>query len=469
MAPTTYLMNRVLGEATIAEFQSTLRGPLIRPGEQGYDEARHVWNGLIDKHPALVARCMNANDVIQAVQFAHSHDLLVAVRGGGHNVAGFATCDDGIVIDLSPMKNIVVAADARTARAQGGLTWGEFDAATQAFGLATTGGLVSSTGISGFTTGGGIGWLMRKHGLALDNLVAVEVVTADGRLLTASENENADLFWGVRGGGGNFGIVTEFTYRLHPVGPSIFGGAIFHPLGRAKELLQFYREWVRALPDELTTMVACLTAPPAPFVPDALEGTKMIAVALCYSGDIEQGTELVKPLRAFAPPAIDLLGPHPYLGLQTMFDASAPRGLLSYWKTEYLRELDDGALDVLIARAAKMRSPFSAVHIHHVEGVVARVPTDATAFARRAAPFILNLIGGWTDADESDAHIAWVRQTAQALKPYATGAAYLNFLGEEGEARVRAAYGANYDRLVALKDKYDPINLFRLNQNIRPR
>jgi FAD/FMN-containing dehydrogenase len=458
-----------LGEGALAEIKPELRGQLLSPHDPGYDEARKVWNGLIDKRPAFIARCADANEVVQALEFARNHNLQVAVRGGGHNVAGFGTCDDGLVIDLSPMKKIEVNAQAQTARAQGGLTWGEFDSATQAQALATTGGLVSTTGIGGFTTGGGIGWLMRKYGLALDNLLAVEMVLADGRRVTASETDNTDLFWGVRGGGGNFGIVTEFTFRLHPVGPTIFGGAVFYPLARAEELLQFYRDWARTLPDELTTMVAFLTAPPAPFVPASLQGTKMIAVALCDCGALEAAAERVKPLREFAPPAIDLLGPHPYLGLQTMFDASAPRGICAYWKTEYLSGLDDGVIEELIEDAGRMSSPLSAIHIHHIQGAVTRVHADATAFSHRDAPFILNFLGGWMDPAESDSHQAWVGEAWRAVQPYSTGAAYLNFLGDEGQARVQAAYGAQkYERLVEIKNQYDPTNLFRLNQNIKP-
>lgn len=466
-APVT--TNAALNETILAEFKSRLHGRLILPQDAEYDEARKVWNGMIDKHPALIARCANAEDVVRAVKFATSHHLLVAVRGGGHNVAGFGTCDDGIVIDLSLVKGIDIDIASHTGRAQGGLTWGEFDKATQEHGLATTGGLVSTTGIAGFTLGGGIGWLMRKHGLALDNLLSVEMVTANGQRVTANENENAELFWGVRGGGGNFGIVTEFTYRLHPVGPNIFGGAIFHPLAQAKELLRFYHEWVRTLPDEMTTMVALLTAPPAPFVPQPLQGTQMIAIALCHIGAMDQGAELVKPLREFALPAIDLLGPHPYIGLQGMFDASAPKGILSYWKTEYLRGLEDGAINMLVEQAGKMHSPFSAIHIHHVEGIVGRVQPDITAFGHRDAPFILNVIGAWMDATKSNSHIGWVRETWQAVQPYSTGAAYLNFLDKDDTQRVKDAYGlAKYARLVALKNKYDPTNFFHLNQNISP-
>ncbi len=469
MSATMPVQNVVLGEATIAEFQTSLHGELIRPNDAGYDEARRVWNGMIDKHPTLIARCADAEDVIRAVQFASSHNLLVAVRGGGHNVAGFGTCDHGIVIDVTRMKRIEVDPVSGIARAQSGLTWGEFDAATQALALGTTGGLVSTTGIAGFTTGGGIGWLMRKYGLALDNLLSVEMALADGQLVTASEKENADLFWGVRGGGGNFGIVTEFTFQLHPVGPLVFGGALFQPAAKAKELLQFYREWARALPDEMTTMIAFLIAPPGPFVPPPLVGAPMVAVALCHIGTLEQGAELVKPLRELAPPAIDLLGPIPYTSLQTMFDTSAPKGLVSYWKTEYLPNLDDETIRALVEHAAEMRSPLSAVHIHHVEGAVNRANPDATAFGHRDAPFILNVVGGWMDRAESNSHITWVRDFAQAMQPFSAGAAYLNFLGDEGEARTKAAYGEKkYARLRELKNHYDPANLFHLNQNIKP-
>jgi FAD/FMN-containing dehydrogenase len=461
--------NTKIVPADLATFKPELHGKLILPNDPEYDEARKVWNGMIDKHPALIARCADVDDVVCSVRFARNHDLLVAVRGGGHNVAGFGTCDGGMVIDLSLMKQIEVDTISRTARAQGGLTWGEFDKATQEHGLATTGGLVSTTGIAGFTLGGGIGWLMRKHGLALDNLLSVEIVTANGQRITVNENENAELFWGVRGGGGNFGIVTEFTYQLHLVGPNIFGGAIFHPLANARELLQFYRTWVSTLPDEMTTMVAFLTAPPAPFVPSHLQGTPMIAIALCHIGAMEQGAELAKPLLEFEPAAIDLLGPHPYIGLQGMFDASAPKGILSYWKSEYLRGLEDDVIDMLVEGAMNMRSPFSAMHIHHMEGAVNRAHTDATAFEHRDASFILNIIGEWMGPMESDSHIAWVRETWQSAQPYATGAAYLNFLDRDDTQRVKAAYGTEkYARLVALKNKYDPANLFHLNQNISP-
>ena len=461
----------MLNNTTIEKFMAGLHGQLVRPGDDGYEAARKVWNGAIDRHPALIVRCVDESDVVSAVNFARTNDLLVAVRGGGHNVAGFGTSDGGIVIDLSGLKGIEVDVAARTARAQAGLTWGEFDKATQAHGLATTGGLVTTTGIAGFTLGGGFGWLVRKHGLTVDNLLSVEMVLATGKRATASPTENANLFWGVRGGGGNFGIVTSLKYRLHPVGPNVYGGAIFHPAAKAKQLLRFYREWAPALPDELSTMVGFLTAPPEPFVPKDLVGTPMVAIALCYDGATPEGERAVKPLRDFAPPAIDLVGPIPYTALQGMFDASVPKGIHAYWKTEYLRGLSDDALDALIDHASRMKSlsPFSAVHIHHWEGAVKRMDADATAFAHRDAPYVLNILGLWTAGEDADKHIGWARGFSRAIQPFATGQVYLNFLGDEGEDRIRLAYGADkYARLAALKKRYDPNNLFRMNQNIKP-
>jgi FAD/FMN-containing dehydrogenase len=454
----------------VAALEQELRGSLVRPGDADYDSARAVWNGMIDRRPALVARCAGAADVIAGLRFARERDLVIAVRGGGHNVAGFGTCDDGVVLDLSPMKGIRVDPRSSTARAEGGVVWAELDQETQAFGLATTGGLVTSTGIGGFTLGGGIGWLMRKDGLACDNLLSADVITADGRLVSASTVEHEDLFWGLRGGGGNFGVVTSFEYRLHPVGPLVFGGALFHPLERAPELVRFYREWTPTLPDELTTMIAFLTAPPLPFIPEPLHGTRMVAVALCFIGPPEQGEAAIRPLRDLGVPAAEHVGPLPYRMLQGMFDASAPRGVNSYWKTEYLAELGDEAIDALVAGAEAYASPMSQLHVHHVEGAVARVDPGETAFGRRDSRYIVNVIGMWPDPAFQEAEIAAVRATAGALRSFSPGGAYLNFFdADEGEERIRAAYGPQkYERLVALKDRYDPDNVFRLNQNIRP-
>jgi FAD/FMN-containing dehydrogenase len=461
----------VLGDATIQELREAIRGGVVVPGDLAYDEARSVWNGAIDRRPAVVVRCAGTADVIAAVQFARSQDLVVAVRGGGHNVAGFGTCDGGLVVDLSPMKGIRVDPAGRTVQAQGGVVWGELDHETQAFGLATTGGLVTTTGIAGFTLGGGIGWLMRKHGLAVDNLVSADVVTADGELVSASGDQNPELLWGLRGGGGNFGVVTSFEYRLHPVGPIVYGGAVFHPAERAPDLLRFYADWTRGLPDELTTLFAFLTAPPEPFIPTELQGTPMVGVACCYTGPAADGEAAVKPLRDFGPPAADVIGPIPYLALQGMFDATAPHGIHAYWKTEHLDDLTDAAIDVLVARAAAMVDlfPLTTVHLHHLEGAVARQPEGGSAFAHRDPRFVLNVVGSWMDDQDADAHTTWARDTWEAIRPHATGDPYLNFLGDEGGDRVRAAYGEEtFARLVALKARYDPTNVFHLNQNIPP-
>jgi FAD/FMN-containing dehydrogenase len=457
----------VLGEATIQELKTGLRGEVIRPGDEGYDAARKVWNGMIDKHPALIVRCAGVADVIAAVQFARSQHLLVAVRGGGHNVTGNATCDGGLVIDLSRMKGMRVDPEARTVRAQAGLTWGEFDHETQAFGLATTGGLVSTTGVAGFTTGGGIGWLVRKHGLACDNVLAVDVVTADGRLLTANRKQNADLYWAVRGGGGNFGVVTSFEFQLYPVG-NVLGGLVLYPAAQAGEVLRFYREFVTTAPDELTTIAAFLTAPPAPFVPPAMQGTPAFAVIACYAGPVEKGERVLRPLRSFGSPAVDLFHPMPYTVLQALFDEGAPAGLQNYWKAHYLKGLSDDAIETLVSHAVGMRSPLTQIHVHHLGGAMKRVASGATAFPYRDGQYILNLIASWTDPTENEQHIQWVRDSWQAMVPYATGGAYLNFMGEEGDERVRAAYAGNYKRLAALKRQYDPTNFFRLNQNVPP-
>lgn len=457
----------MLGTATIEEFRASLRGELITRADDSYEQARRVWNGVIDKHPLLIARCRGEADVIASIQFARSHNLPLAVRSGGHSVAGFATCDDGLVIDLSPMKGITVDAGQRTARAQPGLTWGEYDREAQAFGLATTGGLISTTGIAGFTLGGGIGWLMRQYGLACDNLRSVRIVTADGSLSCADADENADLFWGLRGGGGNFGVVTEFSYALHPV-TQVIGGMVLHPAAHSRELLEFYRDYTVTAPDELTTMFAFLTAPPAPFVPGALQGKPAVAIAACYSGSLERGAEVMRPLKEFGSPAVDLLGPMPYLALQSMLDAGAPSGIQNYWKSNYLQVLTDDAVEIFIHQAERMISPLSAIHIQQLGGAVRRVPEDATAYANRDAEFVVNIIGTWMDAAESDSHVAWTRETWDVLQPYWAKGAYINFMGEENDERTRQAYGDNYARMRALKQKYDPTNLFCFNQNIKP-
>src|ERR671930_182901 len=465
---TEELTHAPLANGSIAELAQALRGELITPGDPGYAEARTIWNGAHDRRPALIVRCAGVADVMRAVEFARSEELLVAVRGGKHSIPGFSTCDDGIVIDLSPMQGIRVDPQAGRAVAQTGLTWSEFDHETQAFGLATTGGLVSTTGIAGFTLGGGIGWLMRKHGLTCDNLMSADVVTADGQLVHASEDENPELFWGLRGGGGNFGVVTSFEYRLHPVGPTVAGGPVFYPGERTGEILRFYRDWVQEAPDELTTLVNLLTAPPAPFLPEEWHGRPLVAIIGVHSGSVDEGERAMRPLRELGDPVADLMGPIPYVAMQSLIDPLWGPGAHSYFKAGWLGGLDDAAIDTLIEYRDTVTSPKSEIHIQHIGGAVARVSADATAFGDRSAPFLLNILASTFTADGHDEAVAWAQDLYGAMAPSLTGGTYVNFLSNEGDGRVRAAYGDKYDRLVALKDRYDPTNLFRLNQNIKP-
>jgi FAD/FMN-containing dehydrogenase len=458
----------MLDEAAIQELAPVFRGELLRPGDGGYDAARRVWNGMIDRRPALIARCTGVADVVHIVDFAREHDLLVAVRGGGHNVAGNAVCDDGVVIDLSQQKGVWVDAAARTARAQPGVTWGLFDRETQAYGLATTGGLVSTTGIAGLTLGGGLGWLARMHGTACDNLLAAEVVTAAGEIVRAHASENTDLFWGLRGGGGNFGVATSFEYRLHPVGPQVLAGAVFHPGENAPEVLRFFRDFVETAPDELTTIAVILTAPPAPFLPAEAHGKLAVALAVCYAGDLEQGERVLEPLRAFGRPLADVVAPMPYTALQSMFDAGYPPGISNYWKSNYVNDLSDDAIDTVVEYAARMSSPLASCYFEHLGGAISR-EGDQTAFGHRDFTFDFAILAGWDDAGETDEHVGWAREFWEAMRPFSSDAVYVNNLGAEGEDRVKAAYAPErYERLVALKEKYDPGNLFRLNQNISP-
>jgi FAD/FMN-containing dehydrogenase len=415
----------------------------------------------------MILYCRDTTDVIRAVDFARSNKLLAAVRSGGHNVAGNGICDGGLVIDLSLMKGIEIDAASRTARTDAGLTWGEFDRATHLHGLATTGGLVSSTGIAGLTLGGGIGWLMRKFGVTCDNLLSVRIVTADGQHLYAGDEENSDLFWGLRGGGGNFGIITSFTYRLHPAA-QVLAGMIVYRADNASSLLRFYRDYIAVIPDELTTMFLFLTLLPAPGLPEHLHGIRAAAVYFCYAGDAEEGLKAVQPLREAFSPIVDSVGVMPYPRFQSMFDLNAPPGLLNFWKSVYLSALSDACIDTITEYAAGMTSPLTQLHIQHMRGAVARVPEDAMAFSHRNALCSLNIVSKWTDPDESERHITWTRAFAEKLTPFSDGV-YMNFLGDEGEERVRTAYLPDkYARLSVLKKKYDPENFFRLNQNIRP-
>lgn len=456
-----------LGEATIAEFSASLRGTLTQPGDAGYDNARAVWNGYIDRRPALVVHCRGTADVIAAVQFARGQNLPVAARGGSHNVAGHATCDDGIVIDLSQMRGVRVDPRARTARVEGGARWGDVDHETQAFGLATPGGLISTTGAAGLTLGGGIGWLLRKYGLACDNLLAADLVTADGQLLTVSADEHADLLWGLRGGGGNFGVVTSFEYRLHPVS-TVLGGMLLYAGAQAREALRMYRAFCANEPDELTTMAEFFTAPAEDFIPTALHGTRMLAIAVCYCGALESGDEALRPLRAFGPPVADFIGPMSYTALQTQFDAQYPAGMRHYWRSDYLTDLSDEAIDTILALDAQTPSALAQIDIHHMGGAASQIAPGATAFGHRDAPYLINEIGTWAADGEASATISWVHAFSDALRPASAGA-YVNFLAGDGAAGVRKAYDpATFARLVELKRRYDPTNLFHLNQNIPP-
>jgi FAD/FMN-containing dehydrogenase len=455
----------VLGEATLGELEQGLRGQLIRPEDEGYDEARAIWNGAHDRRPALIVRCAGVADVMRAVDFARSENLLVAVRGGGHSLPGFSTCDGGVVVDLSAMNSVHVDPARRTAVAEGGCTWADFDHETQAFGLAVTGGLVSSTGIAGFTLGGGIGWLMRKVGLACDNLIGADVVTADGRLVHTSEGENPELLWGLRGGGGNFGIATSLEFRLHPVGPMLLAGPIFFAGERAEEVLRFYRDWVRELPDEMTTLINLTTAPPAPFLPEAAHGKPIVAVIAVHAGEPEHGRALVQPLKELGDPIADM----PYTTMQSLLDALWTRGAHNYMRSAYVDELTDEAIAATVDRHRAVPSPHSDIHLHQFGGAAARAGEDDAAFGDRSAQYVLNVIARSPGADGFDANVDWARGTARALAPVSRDGAYVNFMGDAHDDRLRASYGdAKYERLVALKRRYDPTNLFQLNQNIAP-
>ena len=461
-------MGTILGDATVQELRESILGEVITPADPRYDETRAVWNAMIDRRPALIIRCAGVADVIAAVQFARSQELEIAVRGGGHSLPGFSTSDGGIVIDLSAMKGIRVDPDAERVVAQGGVTWRELDHETQAFGLALTGGLISTTGIAGFTLGGGIGWLMRKYGLTCDNLEAVDLVTADGRLVRASEDENPELFWGLRGGGGNFGIVTSFEFRLHRVGPTVLAGPIFFPGEQATQILRGYREYTADLPDEMTTLVNLTTAPPAPFLPTDVHGKKVVAVIGVYAGPPDEGRRIAEPLRRLGTPITDLLGPMPYTMMQSLLDGLFSAGARNYFKAGYLAGLSDEAIETLVRFHGPSTSPSSEIHIQHLGGAVARVPDGATAFGGRGAPYLMNVVARWTDPGTDDAQIAWARDLYAAAEPFTTGGTYVNFLSE-GDDRVAAAYGPDkLERLARLKEVWDPTNAFRLNQNVKP-
>ncbi len=459
---------RVLGEATVQELRDAVLGDVITVRDAAYDDARAVWNGAHDARPALVVRCTGAADVIASIEFARSNDLEIAVRGGGHSVAGFSTCDDGVVIDLSQLNGVRVDPAARRAYVGGGAVWADVDHETQAYGLATTGGLVSTTGVGGFTLGGGIGWTMRKFGLACDNLVAADVVTADGRLVRASETENPELLWGLRGGGGNFGVVTQFELELHPLGPTVYAGPISYPAHAAADLLRAFRAWADDAPDEVTAVVNLTTAPPLPAIPSEWHGKKVVALLAVSTGSLEQGDALVAPLRAVAEPIVDLLGPMPYHVIQTLIDPLWEHGIGAYFKATNLSRLDDELIERLCSLHLEAPGPQCEIHVHQMGGAVGRVAEGATAFAERSMPFLLNAVAGWRDPADAGSHREWSRAVIASALDASTGRAYVNFLGDADAAR--SAYGtATFERLVALKNAYDPTNVFRRNQNVEPR
>jgi FAD/FMN-containing dehydrogenase len=444
------------------ELANTFSGQLLKPADAGYEDARKVHNGLIDRRPALIARCRGAADVVDAVNLARKLHLEAAVRGGGHNVAGRATIDGGLMIDLAPMKGILVDPVARTVRAQGGVTWGELNRETQLHGLAVTGGIVSSTGIAGLTLGGGLGWLMGKHGLALDNLRSIELITAEGKVVSASKEKEPDLFWAVRGGGGNFGVATSFEYQLHPVGPMVIGGLIAYPFDRARDVLLFFRNCTASLPDEQILFAGLLHAPDG-------SGTKLAAMVTCHCGSPADGEKAMRALKQLGSPAMDALGPMPYTELNRMLDGAYPKGALNYWKSSYLAQLTDEAIDTMIACFADCPSPMDHLVLEHMHGAASRVGVGDTAFPHRAAGFNFLVLSEWTEPARTNRCVAWARESYAKMQPFIASGRYVNYLGDdEPEEAVSAAYGRNYSRLQEIKTKYDPENFFRMNQNIRP-
>src|SRR3954470_15652891 len=453
----------------VFEFETSFKGEIVRPGHERYDELRKVFNGMVDRHPAMFARCQSTADVQVAVNHARGAGLPVSVYCGGHGATGHAICDSGMVIDLRELDHVVVDPVAKTARIGGGATWGTIDAATQEHGLAVTGGRVPGTGVAGLALGSGSGSVERKLGLTCDNLLSVEVVTADGEIITASDDEHADLFWGTRGGGGNFGVVTEFEFELHELGPTVYGGMLMYPAAMARDVLRNFRDFMADAPDEIGAGVAMITAPPEEFVPEPVRGQPVVGVVLCYAGPVEEAEEAMKPLTEFGPPALPMVGPMPYTAVQQLIAPGNPPGMRNYWNADFLTGLPDEAIDLLCDAHLKKVSPLTAIIVLPGGGAVARVPNDAMAFGQREAPFNLHILSMWPEESMDEACIAWTRELGAAMKPFTSGYAYLNFIGEEGEDRVVAAFGEEtYRRLQELKFRYDPDNVFRLNQNITP-
>ena len=457
-----------LQAATIAEFKAHFGGDVLLPDSAEYDGVRQIWNAMIDRRPALIARAKSPEDVVRAVKFARKHDLIVSVRGGGHNIAGNAVCDGGLMIDLSLMKHVKVDPSARQAEVEPGCTLADFDAAAQAHGLATPLGINSTTGVAGLTLGGGFGWLSRKYGMTVDNLLAVEMVMADGRQLRASNTENEDLFWGVRGGGGNFGIVTNFEFKLHSVGPQVLSGLIVFPFDAAKSVLTQFARFTETMPDELNVWMVTRKAPPLPFLPVDVHGKEMVALALCYVGDPAQGERLIAPLRGLGKALGEHIGVQPYVAWQQAFDPLLAKGARNYWKSHNFSRLGDDAIDTIIQYAGRLPSPQCEIFIGTIGGQTARVAPDAMAYSSRDAKYVMNVHGRWESAAEDERGVAWAREFFKKAEPFASGGAYINFLTQDETDRIAFAYGPAFTRLSALKKKFDPTNFFRMNQNIKP-
>ncbi len=457
----------VLDATKVQELRAQFRGELIEPQDPTYEEASKVYNAMIHRHPALIARCRDVADVISAVNFARDNKLPLAIRSGGHNGPGLGTVDDGLVIDLKLMKGTRVDPEEKTVRVQAGCVWGDVDHATHAFGLATTSGIISTTGVGGLTLGGGIGYLARAYGLSIDNLLSVDMVLADGSVVTADKDHNADLFWAVRGGGGNFGVVTSFLFRLHPV-DTVYGGPMFWPMEKAQDLMRFWRDYILSAPEDINGWLGFVTVPPAAPFPEVYQMQKMCAIVWCYTGPLDQAEERFKTIRAFGPPAIDFVGAVPYPALQGMFDPIYPAGDQWYWKADFMTDLNDDMIALYVKYAAQLPTPQSTMHLYPINGAVHRVGKNETAFNFREANFAEVMVGVDHNPANNERMIQWARDYWMALHPYSTGGAYINMIMDEGEDTVKAAYGENYKRLAVVKAKYDPTNLFRVNQNIKP-
>lgn len=457
-----------LPKNNIDEFKMHFQGKVILPDDEEYNEVRQIWNAMIDRKPAMIARCTSAEDVVQAIEFGRKHNLLISIRGGGHNIAGNAVCDDGLMIDLALMKEVLVDLNTRRASVEPGCTLNDVDEAAQVHGLATPLGINSTTGVAGLTLGGGFGWLSRKYGMTIDNLLSVEVVTAEGRQLHASEAENADLFWGLRGGGGNFGVVTRFEFQLHPVGPDVLSGLIVFPFDQAKQVITQFARFTETMPDELNVWLVTRKAPPLPFLSVDVHGKEMVALALCYAGDPNEGERLIAPLRGFGTVLGEHIGVQPYVAWQQAFDPLLAKGARNYWKSHNFSQLNDGVIDAIVEFAAKLPSPHCEIFIGTIGGQTASVAPEAMAYSNRDANYVMNVHGRWETAAEDERCIAWAREFFATSQPFASSGAYINFLTHDETDRIAFAYGATWNRLVELKNKYDPTNLFRMNQNIKP-